>query len=126
MDAAVVVTVSVEACAVLPLSVIEAGLSVESPALVNLANTLEIVWVLRSVKKLRPAAVVRHLEELLTTDVLLVQNWQEIFQAMTALEDGSGEFEDALIGALNQWSGCTKSVTFDQKAARLPYFRLLA
>ncbi len=35
------------------------------------------------------------------------------------------EFEDALIGALNQWAGCSTSLTFDRKAARLPYFQLV-
>lgn len=103
----------------------EQELSEESPGCISLVTILEIVWVMRGKLRLTAADIVQHLDWILNADVLVVQNRQEVFQAMTALEDGTGEFEDALIGALNQWSGCTESVTFDQKAARLPYFRLL-
>ena len=43
---------------------------------------------------------------------------------MTALGDGRGAFADALIGALGAKAGCSRTVTFDRKAARLPGFVL--
>jgi predicted nucleic-acid-binding protein len=43
---------------------------------------------------------------------------------MIALKTGTASFEDALIGALGTWAGCTTTFTFDKKAARLPNFRL--
>jgi DNA-binding winged helix-turn-helix (wHTH) protein len=36
---------------------------------------------------------------------------------------GTGEFKDALIGALNAWAGCSHTLTFDRKTARLARFR---
>jgi predicted nucleic-acid-binding protein len=53
-----------------------------------------------------------------------VQNEREVATAMIALRTGVASFDDALIGALGRWAGCSHTVTFDRKAARLPDFRL--
>jgi len=81
---------------------------------------------MRSVMKLTSMEIAAHLQEILTTKTLTVQNRQQVYEAVCALEDGTGEFEDALIGALNSWAGCSTTLTFDRKAARLPYFQQLA
>jgi predicted nucleic-acid-binding protein len=102
---------------------IEGQLSESNPGFINLVVVLEIVWVLRSLLKQTPAQIATHLENLLTSDSLEVQNEQQVFEAAFALKRGTGEFEDALIGALNSWSGCAHTLTFDRRAARLPYFK---
>ena len=51
-----------------------------------------------------------------------MQNEQQVFEAVFALKRG---VEDALIAALNAWAGCSSTLTFDQKVARLPHFRLI-
>ena len=104
----------------------EDQLSATNPAYVNLTTILEIVWVLRTSLKRTPREIALSVREILVQGFFVVQNREEVAAATYALQRGTGEFEDALIGALNRWSGCTESVTFDQKAARLPYFRLLA
>jgi predicted nucleic-acid-binding protein len=86
------------------------------------SSLCEIVWVLRSLLKQSPTQVASHLERLHTADSLEVQNEQQVFEAVFAIKRGTGEFEDALIGALNAWAGCSHTLTFDRKAARLPYF----
>jgi predicted nucleic-acid-binding protein len=101
----------------------ERQLSEANPGFINLAAVLEIVWVLRSLFKQTPAQIATHLEDLLTSDFLDVQNEQQVFEAAFALRRGTGEFEDALIGALNSCSGCAHTLTFDRRAARLPYFK---
>lgn len=101
------------------------GLSPDQPGFINVATVLEIVWVLRSLFKLTPAEISTQVEQLLATDVFQVQNEQQVFQAAFALKRGLGEFEDALIGALNAWAGCSESVTFDRGTSRLPHFRVL-
>jgi len=103
--------------------IIEGQLSESNPGFINLAAVLEIVWVLRSLLKQTPAQIATHIESLLTADSLEVQNEQQVFEAVFALKRGTGEFEDALIGALNSWSGCIHTLTFDRRAARLPYFK---
>lgn len=105
--------------------IIDRQLSGQNPGFINLATVLEIVWVMRSLLKRTPAQIAAHLEDLLAADSLEVQNEQQVFEAAFALKRGNGEFEDALIGALNAWAGCSFTLTFDQRAARLPHFRVI-
>jgi len=105
--------------------VFDRQLSDENPGFISLVTVLEIVWVLRSLFKRTPAQIAAHLVLLLAADTLEVQNEQQVFEAVFALKRGTGEFEDALIGALDAWAGCSTTLTFDRKAARLPHFRLI-
>jgi predicted nucleic-acid-binding protein len=103
--------------------IFEHQLSESRPGFINLATVLEVVWVLRSLLKQTPDQIATQIENLLTSDSLEVQNEQQVFEAAFALKRGTGEFEDALIGALNSWSGCSHTLTFDRGAAKLPYFK---
>lgn len=105
--------------------IIDRQLSEPNPGFVNLATVLEIVWVLRSLLKRSPSQIPAHIEHLLAADSLEVQNEQQVFEAAFALKRGTGEFEDALIGALNVWAGCSRTLTFDRKTARLPHFQVM-
>ena len=105
---------------------IERRLTLENPGFVSLVSVLEIVWVLRSLYRRSQAQIADHLEMILAADTLQVQNEQEVYQAVVALRSGSGAFEDALIGALGLWWGCSATLTFDHDAAkRLTGFQLL-
>ena len=106
--------------------IVDEILSERNPGFINLATVLEIVWVLRSLLKRTPSQIATHLEQLLAADSLEVQNEQQVFDAAFALKRGMGEFEDALIGALNAWAGCPHTLTFDKRALRMPYFQLIA
>ena len=55
----------------------------------------------------------------------MIESEQEVFTAMIALKDGRGSFADALIGALGAKAGCSRTLTFDRKALRLPDFEPL-
>lgn len=103
--------------------IFEQQLSAANPGFLNLATVLEIVWVLRSVLGRTPIQIAAHLETILSRTTLEVQNAEQVYEAAFALKRGTGEFEDALIGALNAWAGCSSTVTFDRKAGRLPHFR---
>lgn len=103
--------------------IFEQQLSAANPGFLNLATVLEIVWVLRSVLGRTPIQIAAHLETILSRTTLEVQNAEQVYEAAFALKRGTGEFEDALIGALNAWAGCSRTVTFDRKAGRLPHFR---
>jgi predicted nucleic-acid-binding protein len=106
--------------------VIERRLSKENPGFVSLVCVLEIVWILGSLYKRSREQIADHVEMLLAADTLEVQNEQEVYQAVVALKNGSGTFQDALIGALGTWRGCSATLTFDQNAAkRLNGFQLL-
>jgi predicted nucleic-acid-binding protein len=104
--------------------VIERRLSEENPGFVSLVAIAETVWVFDRVYGLSDHEVATAIERTLQTDVLLVENEQEVFAAMVALRDGNGSFADGLIGALGAGAGCACTLTFDRKALRLPGFEL--
>jgi predicted nucleic-acid-binding protein len=105
--------------------IVDRQLSEQNPGFVSLVTVLEIVWVLRGLLKQNRAQIASHLENLLAADSLEVQNEQQVFEAVFALKRATGEFEDALIGALNIWAGCSCTLTFDRNAARLPHFQAI-
>lgn len=106
--------------------IVERGLTAEDPGFVSLVCILEIAWVLGSLYKRTREEVANHIEMILAADTLEVQNEQEVYQAVIALRSGTGTFEDALIGALGSWRGCSATLTFDQDAAkRLHGFQLI-
>jgi predicted nucleic-acid-binding protein len=84
--------------------IVDQLLSDRNPGFISLVTVLEMVWVLRSLLKQTPTEIATHLEHLLAAESLEVQNGQQVFEAAFALKRGTGEFEDALIGALNAWA----------------------
>lgn len=106
--------------------IIEQRLTEQEPGFISLVTVLEVVWVLKSLFKRSRQEIANDLEMLLAADTLEVQNEQEVYLAVVALRNGSGTFEDALIGSLGVWRGCSATLTFDEGAAkRLHGFRLI-
>ncbi|HEY1804362.1 MAG TPA: type II toxin-antitoxin system VapC family toxin [Terracidiphilus sp.] len=106
--------------------IIERHLTEQDQGFVSLVSILEIVCVLGSLYKRTPWEIANHIETILAADTLAVQNEQEVYQAVVALRNGTGTFEDALIGSIGIWSGCSVTLTFDQNAAkRLNGFQLI-
>lgn len=104
---------------------IERRLSEEEPGFVCVVVIAEIVWVLERAYRLPSQEIAAAVEALLQTNVLIVENEQEVFAAMVALKEGRDSFADALIGALGTTAGCSRTVSFDQRAQRLEGFELL-
>ena len=105
--------------------IIEHRLTEQEPGFVSLVCILEVVWVLKSLFKRSPQQIANDIEMLLAADTLDVQNEQEVYSAVVALRNGTGTFEDALIGSLGIWRGCSATLTFDEDAAkRLHGFQL--
>jgi predicted nucleic-acid-binding protein len=93
------------------------------PGFISIVAMAEAVWVLERAYRLGDVEIATTIERTLQADSLVVENEQEVFTAMIALKEGRGSFADALIGALCARAGCSATVTFDQKALRLPGFR---
>jgi len=104
--------------------VIERRLTDENPGFVSIVAMAEIVWVLERAYELTRDEIVSAVERILQTDVLVVEDEQEVFTAMIALQKGQGVFADALIAALGARRGCSRTLTFARKALRLPGFEL--
>jgi predicted nucleic-acid-binding protein len=106
--------------------IIEGRLTDQEQGFVSIASILEIVWVLKSLFKRSRQEIANDIEMLLAADTLEVQNEQEVYYAVVSLRNGIGTFEDALIGALGAWRGCSATLTFDEAAAkRLHGFQLV-
>jgi len=105
--------------------ILERRLTPKNPGFVSVVAMVETVWVLDRAYGLAAHEVATAIERLLQVEVLEVENEQEIFTAMIALKQGRGSFADALIAELGLRVGCTRTLTFDQKAVRLPAFELV-
>jgi predicted nucleic-acid-binding protein len=103
----------------------ERGLTEEEPGFVSVVAMVETAWVLERVYGLTAEELAAAVERMLEVNVLIVESEQEVFTAMIAVKEGRGSFADALIGALGAKGGCSHTVTFDQKALRLPAFQPL-
>jgi predicted nucleic-acid-binding protein len=105
--------------------IVTGQLTEEEPGFVSLVTIVEVVWVLKSLYKRSGFEIATDIEMVLAADTLEVQNEQEVYHAVVALRNRTGSFEDALIGALGIWKGCSATLTFDEKAAhRLHGFAL--
>ena len=93
------------------------------PGFLSVVTMVETVWVLDRAYGFIDQEIAAALERMIQTDVLLIENEQEVFTAMTALKQGRGTFADALIAALGAKAGCKHTLTFDQKALRLSGFQ---
>jgi len=104
--------------------IIERRLTDEDPGFVSIVAMVETVWVLDRAYGLAAHEIAAAVERMLQTDVLVIENEQEVFTAMITLKEGRGSFADALIAALGARVGCSCILTFDHKALRLPGFEL--
>ncbi len=94
------------------------------PGFVSLVVIMELVWVLRSFYEFADPQIAAALRPMLLMPALQVQNERQVFTALSIFESGAASFSDALIGALGAWAGCSTTLTFDRKAARLQNFKL--
>ena len=101
--------------------IITQQLSEQEPGFVSLVTILEVFWVLKSIFKRSRQNLAGDIEKLLSADTLEVQNEQEVYNGVVALRTGTGSFEDALVGSLGIWRGCSTTLTFDEDAARKLY-----
>lgn len=104
--------------------IIEGRLSEEEPGYLSVVVLVETVWVLDRAYGFEAEAIAAAIERILQAGVFVVESEQEVFRAMITLKEGEGEFADALIGGLGTTAGCTHTLTFDRKAARLKGFAL--
>jgi len=105
--------------------ILEHRLTKNNPGFVSVVVMVETAWVLDRAYGLTAQEIATAIERMLQVEVLAIENEQEVFTAMVALKQGRGSFADALIAELGARAGCTRTLTFDQKAIRLPGFELV-
>lgn len=102
--------------------VIAETLDREESVFVSLLVLIETEWVLRSRYALDKDTILTLLRSLLSARELVFEDEPAIEEAVFNWADSNCGFADCLIGAHNRRLGCAATVTFDQKAARLPPF----
>jgi len=105
--------------------ILERRLTPNNPGFVSVVVIVETVWVLDRAYGLTAQKIAAAVERLLQVEVLIIEDEQQVFTAMVALKQGRASFADALIAELGARAGCTRTLTFDQTAARLPSFELV-
>ena len=104
---------------------IEGQCTAESPGYVSVPVLLELVWVLTSAYGYEKAIVVPVIRQVLRTAELAVEDHQVVRAALRDFESGAADFADYLIAHRNHARGCTRTCTFDRRAARGRYFALV-
>jgi len=94
------------------------SLSSENPGWISLASVLEIVWVLSSRKNMDRVTVSQTISDLLFLDALIVEQADVVASAIEFFNSSRADFADCLILASVRVAGCSRTVTFDQVAAR--------
>ena len=104
---------------------IEQRLTKNNPGFISVVVMVETVWALKHVYSLGDDQIAAAIQRILQIEVFLIEHRLAIYIAMKALTQRRGSFADALIGAISRRVGCTRTLTFDHKAVRLPGFELL-
>jgi predicted nucleic-acid-binding protein len=85
----------------------------------------ELVWVLRGRLKLARAEIVRALEQLLATELMVVADAAVVERALDAYRSGAGDFADYLIREQAHANDAREVVTFDRALKGETGFRVL-
>lgn len=93
---------------------------------INHIVLVEFVWVLESGFRKSRADIAFTLQTILDSEGFIVENREAVEKALLYFKEGAYDFPDALIAVDNRSQGCSTTLTFDRKAARLPEFQLPA
>jgi len=100
-------------------------LSDDLPGHVSLVAMAEMAWVLRSRYKTARDEIITIIESLLCAPNIRVQDEDAVWAALDDCEGAGVGVADALIAAVDRHHGCSHTVTFDSKAARILGMNLL-
>lgn len=100
--------------------------SAEEPGYVCHIVLVELVWTLAKAYGFTRDSIGAAIEQLLETTQLDVESPSDVTAAIKDYRNGTADFADCLLMRANVTAGCTLSITFDRKAAKLTCFKLLA
>ncbi|MBL4606827.1 MAG: type II toxin-antitoxin system VapC family toxin [Pseudomonadales bacterium] len=104
---------------------IETQCTVTQPGLISLVVLCELVWVFESAYQYEKSLICKLLQRLLMTAEFEIEPLLPVRAALKEYQGGNADFADCLIQHLNHASGCDYTFTFDRKAAKSQYGRLL-
>ena len=104
---------------------IEQACSAQAPGFIGVVVLVELVWVSESCYGATRAEVVEILRRILSIRQLVVQEAELVWKALRLFESGKADFSDCVIERTADATGCTETMTFDQKAAATAGMTLL-
>jgi predicted nucleic-acid-binding protein len=99
--------------------------SADEPGYVCHIVLVELVWTLARAYGYPRERIAAAIEQILETAQLDVESSNDVAAAVKDYRRGVADFADCLLVRVNAAAGCTHTVTFDRKAAKLPGFELL-
>ncbi len=105
---------------------LKAACSEDSPGFISQIVLCELVWVLQRAYGYERAQIAKTLAGVLSTRTLHVEQEALSWKALRAYERGRADFSDYLIGHTGMAHRADCTITFDEKAAEHPAFRLLS
>lgn len=90
----------------------------DKPGWISQAVILELVWVFTSSFRANRSEVCQILDSLMSRDDLVLESSDTIDIALELYRRGKADFAGCLIACSGRAAGCTKTLTFDQDAAR--------
>lgn len=99
--------------------------SADSPGYISQIVLVEIAWALKGFYGYERTQIAAAVRGLLNVSELEVESAEDVHAALKDYEASGAGFADCLMARVNASTGCTHTVTFDRKAAKLPGFELL-
>ncbi len=93
------------------------SLTVDEPGWVATATILELVWVLTSKMCLDRAGIAGVFNQMLRQEKLVMEQASVVEEAFQLYRNSSADFADCLVASSAKAAGCSRTVTFDRKAA---------
>jgi predicted nucleic-acid-binding protein len=85
---------------------------------ISLVSVVETVWVLSSCYDLNREQVAQALDAMLRTKQFVVEQTDQVLQALRVLVSSKADFVDCLIKRSASQAGCEKTMTFDAGTAK--------
>ncbi len=101
------------------------SLSAENPGWVSSFTVLEFCWVLTRIYGLKRNQILLILDGLLDSEEIVVEQSDTVRVALRLYRIGSADLPDCLIATSAKAAGCSRTVTFDRRAARDAGMQLL-
>ena len=101
------------------------SLTIEQPGFVCREVVIELVWVLERAYQCSREQIATILEQLATTESLLVEAGNDVIRSASRFRAGSAGFSDLMILSAAERAQAHCLYTFDRKAARLAGVKLL-
>ena len=99
--------------------------SADEPGYVCHIVLVELVWTLARAYGYPRERIAAAIEQILETAQLDVESSGDVAAAVKDYRHGAADFADCLLVRVNAATGCTHTITFDRKAAKLTGFELL-